>query len=63
VWLERSSKQGDEIVPKWDDHRRFGHHFDGMRALAYFLVSYIQEPDNDDIDLDDTPFDEEGFLR
>lgn len=40
VWLERTSKQGEEIVPKWDDHRRFGHHFDGMRALSYFLVSY-----------------------
>lgn len=64
VWLERSSKQGDEIVPKWDDHRRFGHHFDGMRALAYFLVSYIQDqPDGNDVDLDDTPFDDEGFLR
>lgn len=45
VWLERSSKMGEEIVPQWDDHRRFGHHFDGMRALAYFLVSYIKEPE------------------
>lgn len=42
VWLERASKQGEEIVPKWDDHRRFGHHFDGMRALSYFLVSYAK---------------------
>lgn len=42
VWLERISKKGEEIVPKWDDHRRFGHHFDGMRALAYFLVSYMK---------------------
>lgn len=42
VWLERVSKQGEEIVPKWDDHRRFGHHFDGTRSLAYFLVSYIK---------------------
>lgn len=42
VWLERASKQGEQIIPKWDDHRRFGHHFDGMRALAYFLISYIQ---------------------
>lgn len=40
VWLERASRAGEEIVPKWDDHRRFGHHFDGMRALSYFLVSY-----------------------
>lgn len=46
VWLERISKQGEEIVPKWDDHRRFGHHFDGIRALAYILMSYNkpQEP-------------------
>lgn len=44
VWLERATKQGEEIVPKWDDHRRFGHHFDGMRALAYFLVSYSVIP-------------------
>lgn len=42
VWLERLSKQGEEIVPKWDDHRRFGHHFDGTRALSYFLVSYMK---------------------
>lgn len=41
VWLERTSKTGEQIVPKWDDHRRFGHHFDGMRALTYFLISYI----------------------
>lgn len=40
VWLERVSKAGEEIIPKWDDHRRFGHHFDGMRALSYFLISY-----------------------
>lgn len=44
VWLERVSKQGEEIIPKWDDHRRFGHHFDGIRALAYFLVSYSDKP-------------------
>jgi hypothetical protein len=42
VWLERASKQGEEIIPKWDDHRRYGHHFDGIRALSYFLVSYIK---------------------
>lgn len=46
VWLERVSKQGEEIVPKWDDHRRFGHHFDGVRALAYFLVSYMRSSVN-----------------
>jgi len=43
VWQEKTSKQGEQIIPKWDDHRRFGHHFDGMRALSYFLMSY-QKP-------------------
>lgn len=63
VWLERTSKQGDEIVPKWDDHRRFGHHFDGMRALAYFLVSYIEDDDNaEDPVLEESIFDNQGFL-
>lgn len=42
VWQENVTKQGEEIRPKWDDHRRFGHHFDGMRALSYFLISYMQ---------------------
>lgn len=46
-WLERINKQGEEVVPKWDDHRRFKHHFDGMRALAYFLVSYASAPKTD----------------
>lgn len=44
VWLERVSKQGEQIEPKWDDHRMFGHHFDGIRALSYFLVSYAAAP-------------------
>lgn len=48
VWLERVNKQGEEIVPQWDDHRRFGHHFDGVRALSYFLISYMKpEPENE----------------
>ena len=42
VWLEKLGKQGEQIQPKWDDHRRFGHHFDGMRALSYFLISYAK---------------------
>lgn len=46
-WLEKVAKQGEEIKPKWDDHRRYGHHFDGLRALAYFLVSYMK-PINED---------------
>jgi phage terminase large subunit-like protein len=49
VWLERATRQGEEIQPKWDDHRRYGHHFDGMRALAYFLVSYIKTNDEFEI--------------
>lgn len=42
TWLEikRQSDGGIQIVPKWDDHRRFGHHFDGLRALGYFVTSY-----------------------
>jgi phage terminase large subunit-like protein len=40
-WLEVNSKDGSQIKPKWDDHRRFGHHFDGIYCLSYFLVSYI----------------------
>lgn len=40
TWLEKVTKEGEEIKPKWNDHRRLGHHFDGIRALSYFLVSY-----------------------
>ena len=39
-WLEQKKKEGTEIKPKWDDHRRFGHHFDGVRALAYYLIMF-----------------------
>lgn len=48
VWLEKVSKQGEEIKPKWDDHRRYGHHFDGIRALAYFLISYMKPIEESD---------------
>lgn len=51
VWLERVSKQGDSVMPTWDDHRRFGHHFDGIRALAYFLMSYMKTDDDEDDDI------------
>lgn len=44
VWLEQVKKTGLEIKPQWDDHRRFHHHFDGLRALAYFLVMYKKRP-------------------
>ncbi len=44
TWLEikRQSDSGVQIVPKWDDHRRYGHHFDGIRALGYFVVSFMK---------------------
>lgn len=48
TWLERSSKQGEEIIPQWDDHRRYKHHFDFMRALSYFLVMYMKPIDDED---------------
>ena len=48
VWLEKVSKQGEETIPKWDDHRRYGHHFDGMRALGYFLISYMKPTKNEE---------------
>lgn len=40
LWVEKLSDGVSEQKPTWDDHRKFGHHFDGIRALAYFLVSY-----------------------
>lgn len=48
TWLEIRKQQGGEtqIVPKWDDHRRYGHHFDGIRALAYFLIMYNKPTDS-----------------
>lgn len=42
LWVERLSKGVSEQKPRWDDHRKFGHHFDGIRALAYFLIMYKQ---------------------
>lgn len=39
-WLEVDKKQGIEIKPKWDDHRRYGHHFDGVFCIAYFITSF-----------------------
>lgn len=44
TWLEIKRQIGGEIqiMPKWDDHRRYGHHFDGLRALGYFVTSYLQ---------------------
>lgn len=40
MWTETTV---GETLPKWDDHRRYGHHYDGLRALAYFLISFTRE--------------------
>jgi phage terminase large subunit-like protein len=40
LWLERITDGQSEQRPQWDDHRKFGHHFDGVRSLAYLLMSY-----------------------
>ena len=63
TWLETQSKKGSEQKPHWDDHRRFSHHFDGLRCLAYFLVSYKKEVPDDDLPPDETEdlFDKKGF--
>ena len=45
LWVERLKDGVASQLPTWDDHRRDGHHFDGLRALAYFLVSYKRDPD------------------
>lgn len=47
TWKETKNTEGYEIKPEWDDHRRFKHHFDGIRALAYFLVSYLKPQKSD----------------
>jgi phage terminase large subunit-like protein len=51
VWVEKRGISGEEIKPKWDDHRRFGHHFDATRALSYFLISYAKPIDEDDYEI------------
>lgn len=63
VWLETKGKQGEEIKPRWDDHRRFGHHFDAVRCLAYFLVSYLAPVDDDYEAVEDDFLDDDGFYR
>ena len=45
LWMEKVTDGVSEQKPKWDDHRKFGHHFDGVRALAYFLVMYKRQDD------------------
>lgn len=38
-WLERKSDGEYQTKPLWDDHRKYGHHFDGVRALCYLVYS------------------------
>jgi len=40
TWTENT--QG-ETLPKWDMHRRYKHHYDGIKALAYFLIMFSRE--------------------
>jgi len=47
TWLEVRSGDGEETRPTWNDHRKFGHHFDGVRAVAYGLMSYIKDISSD----------------
>ncbi|MFH1290712.1 MAG: phage terminase large subunit [Nanoarchaeota archaeon] len=51
TWLEikRQTDSGIQIMPKWDDHRRFGHHFDGLRALGYFVTSFDKPQDRNQL--------------
>lgn len=44
LWVEKMADGISEQKPVWDDHRKFGHHFDGVRALSYFLMAY-KKPD------------------
>lgn len=63
TWLEIRSQGvngGTQVIPKWDDHRRFGHHFDGIRALAYFLIMFTKV-DEDEYKLPTSIFEEGGF--
>lgn len=43
--LQWKEKQDGESLPHWDDHRLGGHHYDGMRALSYFLLSFTDPID------------------
>jgi len=59
VWLLQDSKLGQETKPQWDDHRRAGHHFDGMRALCYFLIEYnkpIEPMTATEVEVNDDPY-------
>jgi len=60
LWQEKVADGVVETKPRWDDHRKFGHHFDGLRALSYFLVSYSRPVDEVAIP-DDTVLFNDGF--
>lgn len=46
-WLEQKKKEGREIKPVWNDHRRFKHHWDGVYCIAYFCVDYTRPKENE----------------
>lgn len=48
LWMEKVTDGVSEQKPTWNDHRKFGHHFDGVRALAYFLWMYKRREPEDD---------------
>jgi hypothetical protein len=62
LWQELVTDGQSEQKPKWDDHRKFGHHFDGMRALAYFLMAY-KNTDRDDTSAVVTPIRDDPYAR
>lgn len=65
TWLEikRQTDAGVQIVPKWDDHRRYGHHFDGIRSLGYFVVSYDVDSYNTDPEWEVLQRENQNFLK
>ena len=40
MWRKENDSIDAERIDKWDAHRNFGHHFDGVFALAYFCVMF-----------------------
>lgn len=62
LWLEKVADGISEQKPLWDDHRKFGHHFDGIRALAYFLMAY-KTPDKQPPRATITPVRDDPYQR
>jgi phage terminase large subunit-like protein len=62
-WLESKKGDGVQVLPRWDDHRKYGHHFDGIYCLGYFFVDY--QNINNNFDESDFPhvelFDRDGL--